>query len=70
MKIITMTELRAEPGERFIDIRRDHQTFLVTIRGKPIAKLGPVDETIVIGRDGTIRGERPLTMGLALKGYY
>jgi len=70
MKTITMTEFRAEPGERITDIVRDRRSFLITKAGKPVAKLVPVDDTTVVERDGTIRGERPLTMRLDLgEGY-
>lgn len=68
MKTITMTELRAEPGERLIDIRRDRTTFLITKAGKPAAILGPVDDTTIIERDGTIKGELPLTFRQHLGG--
>jgi prevent-host-death family protein len=70
MKSITMTEFRAEPGERIVDVVRERCSFLLTKVGKPVAKLVPVDDTVVIERDGTIRGERPLTMRLYLgEGY-
>jgi prevent-host-death family protein len=62
-----MTELRSEPGERIIDIVRDRRSFLLTKGGKPVAKLVPVDDDrTVIERDGTIRGEPPLTLRRAL----
>ena len=62
MKTITMTEWRSEPGERITDIRRDGASFLITKGGKPVARLLPVDDVTVIGRDGKIRGATPLTM--------
>lgn len=61
MKTITMTELRSEPGERLVDIRRDGASFLLTKNGKSVAKLVPVDDVTVIERDGRICGESPLT---------
>lgn len=62
MKTITMTEWRNEPGERIADIRRDGASFLITKGGKPVARLLPVGDVVVIDRDGKIRGEIPLTM--------
>jgi prevent-host-death family protein len=71
MKTITMTELRSQPGEYLIDIRRDRKSFLITRAGKPAAKLGPVDDDrTIIERDGTIRGELPLTFRQPLKDAY
>ena len=70
MKTITMTELRSEPGARLEDIKRNGDSFLITKSGRPAAILGPVDDTIEILPNGTIRGERPLTMGLDLGGSY
>lgn len=64
MRRLTMTEFRASPGERLIDVLRDGATFLLTKAGKPAAMLVPVrdaDVTTVIERDGTIHGPRPLT---------
>lgn len=61
MKTISMTEFRASPGERILDVVRDGNSFLLTKAGKPVAKLVPADDTIVIESDGTIRGETPLT---------
>ncbi len=68
MKTLTMSEFRREPGERILDVYRDGQSFLLTKAGKPVAQLLPVDT--IIEADGTIRGERPLTMGLNLGGHY
>lgn len=67
MKTITMSELRGEPGERLIDIRRNNASFLITKNGKPAAKLVPptwdmVDGITVIEHDGTFRGPEPLTL--------
>jgi prevent-host-death family protein len=70
MKTITMSELRAEPGERIRDVSHEGQSFLVTKAGKPAAKLVPVDEGTVIESDGTIRGPAPLTMRQNLGGHY
>jgi prevent-host-death family protein len=68
MKTITMTEFRREPGERIREVYREGKSFLVTKAGKPVAQLVPVDT--IIEANGTIRGERPLTLGLNLGGYY
>lgn len=70
MKAITLTEFRAEPGERIRDCQREGKSFLLTKSGKPAARLLPPDDTIVIETDGTIRGELPLTFRLDLGGYY
>lgn len=62
MKTITMTELRASPGERIIDVIRDRASFTITKGGKPVAKLVPIDDdTTIIDSDGRIRGELPLS---------
>ena len=62
MKKITVMQFRKSPGEFFIDIIRNGWTYILTKAGKPFAKLGPVDDTIVINKDGTFKGETPLTM--------
>jgi len=61
MKAITMTELRAEPGERLREVWKHGKSLLITKDGKPAAKLVPVSDTTVIASDGTIFGEPPLT---------
>lgn len=61
MKTITMTELRAEPGERIREAQKHGRSILITKGGKPAAKLVPVSDTTVIFRDGTIFGGVPLT---------
>ena len=68
MKTLTMTEFRREPGERIREVHREGKSFLVTKAGKPVAQLVPVDT--IIEANGTIRGERPVTFGLNLGGYY
>lgn len=71
MKTLTMSEFRREPGERIRDVYREGDSFLITKQGKPVAKLIPLhSDTIVIEKDGTIRGGRPLTAGLNIGGYY
>jgi len=70
MKTITLTEFRAEPGERIRDVQRGGASFLLTKAGKPAAKLVPVGDLTLIESDGTIRGELPLTMRAPLGGGY
>ena len=65
-----MTEFRAEPGERIIDVVRDGASFLLTKAGKPVAKLIPASDTTVIESDGTIKGELPATFRRNLGGHY
>lgn len=61
MKTLTMTQFRAEPGERITDIVRDRASFLLTKGDKPVAKLTPIDDTTEILPDGVVKGELPLT---------
>jgi hypothetical protein len=57
---ITATEFRKQPGYYFFRVAKDRQTFLISHQGKIVAKLGPTDDdTTVIERDGTMRGELP-----------
>ena len=70
MKTITMMQLRASPGEFAFRVRADGESFLVTYQGKPCFKMVPVEETSIVRPDGTIKGPKPLTMGLDLGGEY
>ena len=70
MRTLTLSEFRSEPGERIRDVQRGRQSFLLTKAGKPAARLVPVDDMIVIERDGTIRGEPPLTLKTPMGGHY
>lgn len=70
MKTITLSEFRAEPGERIRDVQREGKSFLLTKSGKPAARLVPVDDVTIIESDGTIRGEPPLTLRTPLGGHY
>lgn len=70
MKKVTMSEFRREPGEHLIDVRRGEEGLLLTKGGKPIARVLPVSDLTVIGSDGKIHGEPPLTMGLKLDTSY
>ncbi len=63
MKTITAMEFRKSPGEFFYEVRKRRQSFLITYMGKPCAKLVPVDDATIIQSDGTIVGEKPITMG-------
>lgn len=70
MRTITMTQFRASPGEFAFRVRADGETILVTYQGKPRFKMVPVDEDTQILMDGTIKGPKPLTMGLKLGDEY
>ena len=70
MKTITMMQLRAAPGEYAFRVRADGESFLVTYQGKPCFKMVPVSDETVVRPDGTIKGPKPLTMGLNLGGEY
>lgn len=54
MKTITMSELRAEPGERIRDVGRDGKSFTITKSGRPVALLVPAADVTVVGRDGRV----------------
>jgi prevent-host-death family protein len=56
VKTITMTELRAELGERIRDVRKGGESFLITKDGTPAAKLVPVGGAPLL----TDEGELPL----------
>jgi antitoxin (DNA-binding transcriptional repressor) of toxin-antitoxin stability system len=66
MKIITMMQLRANPGEYAFRVRADGETFLVTYQGKPCFKMVPVEDMTVVRSNGTFKGPKPLTIGLNL----
>lgn len=70
MKTITMMQLRSSPGEYAFRVRADSESFIVTYQGKPCFKMVPVDDVTVVRSDGTIKGPKPLTMGLNLGGEY
>jgi antitoxin (DNA-binding transcriptional repressor) of toxin-antitoxin stability system len=70
MKTITMMELRSHPGEYAFRVRADGESFLVTYQGKPCFRMVPVDDMTIVRPDGTIKGPKPLTMGLDLGGEY
>lgn len=70
MKTITMMQLRANPGEYAFRVRADGESFTVTYQGKPCFKMVPVEETTIVRPDGTLKGPKPLTMGLDLGGEY
>lgn len=65
-----MMELRSHSGEYAFRVRADGETFLVTYQGKPCFKMVPIDDITVIRSDGSIRGQKPLTMGLDLGDEY
>lgn len=68
MKTITMMQLRASPGEYAFRVRADGESFLVTYQGKPCFKMVPVEDVTIIRPDGSVKGPKPLTMGLGLGG--
>lgn len=70
MKTITMMQLRSKPGEYAFRVRADRESFLVTYQGKPCFRMVPLDDSTVIRADGSIKGQKPLTMGLDLGGEY
>jgi len=70
VKTITMMELRKSPGEYAFRVRADGETFVITYQGKPCFKMVPIDDTIIVRSDGTIKGQKPLTMGINLGGEY
>lgn len=57
MKTITMSALRAEPGEVIRAVQRGGESFCVTKSGKTAALITPDgSESTVVARDGTVRG--------------
>jgi prevent-host-death family protein len=52
---LTLTELKKHLGEVMFDIRREGANFLITQRGKPIARLLPIDSDrrITHGKDSS-----------------
>ena len=63
MKTITAMDFRKRPGYFFFRVAQDHESFIITHQGKPVARLVPMDEddVTVIHSDGTIKGKIPLT---------
>lgn len=70
MKTITMMDLRKSPGEYAHLVYKHGESFLVTNQGRPVFKMVPVEEGIIIKSDGEIIGEKPLTFRLNLGGEY
>jgi len=70
MKTITMMQLRKSPGEYAFRVRADGESFIVTYQGKPCFKMVPVDDATTIRPDGSIKGPKPVTLGLKLGGEY
>ena len=70
MKTITMMQLRSSPGEYAFRVRSDGESFIVTYQGKPCFKMVPVDNVTIVRPDGTVKGPKPLTMGLKLGDEY
>lgn len=44
MKTITMSELRAEPGEVIRAVQRNGESFSVTKNGQPVARIIPIED--------------------------
>ena len=65
-----MQEFRKGPGEYMRDVSRNGLSFLLTRNGKPVAKLIPVDDMLILGRDNETDARIPLTKGLNLGDSY
>lgn len=48
-RTLTMSELRAEPGERLRDVWKEGHSFTITKAGKPVARLVPVGPEFDLG---------------------
>ncbi len=57
---IRATEFRAQLGEYLLATSRARQSFLIMIKGKPVARLVPPDDITILD-GGPIRGELPAT---------
>ena len=69
MKTITMSDLRAEPGEVFRAVQRGGETFQVTKSGKVAGYVVPDVSTldgVVVERDGTVRGDASILRWIGL----
>ncbi len=63
---IRLTEFRAQIGEYVRACEVVQQSFVITRKGKPVARLVPIDDGSTIHGDGTVTGEMPLTAGTSL----
>ena len=61
MKIITMMQLRAQPGEYAHQVYKHGETIIVTSQGRPVFKMVPVNDVTRINPDGSFDGPKPLT---------
>lgn len=61
MRMITLSQFRKEPGEFVRAVQHHGQSFLLTKSGKAAARLLPPSDVTIIERDGTIRGQLPVT---------
>jgi len=70
MKTITMTQLRAAPGEYAHLVYKHGESFLVTSQGRPVFRMVPTEEATIIRSDGSFVGPKPLTFRENLGGEY
>lgn len=66
---VSMTELRSAPGDVIDRVRRG-LTVYIEKNGRRIASIVPTeaeqDDMIIVRRDGSITGPKPLTAGINL----
>ena len=67
-KQVTAMQFRQRPGYFFFRVIHDRESFIITHCGKAVARLTPIDDSTVIESNGTIKGEKPLTMRRNLGG--
>ena len=60
---VRLTEFRANVGEYVMAVERAGRSYTLTRKGKPVARLVPVDDVTHILPDGTVIGAPPLTSG-------
>lgn len=61
METITMMQLRKAPGEYAHRCYKHGESFIVTSQGRPVFKMIPIDDMIIVRSDGTALGPKPLT---------
>ena len=70
MKVITMMQFRASPGEYAHLVYKHGESFLVTSHGRPVFRMMPVDDVTRVNPDGSFSGPKPLTFRENLGGEY